>query len=91
VTRWSDDTVVQPVDRGPGAAVRQRFSESVLKRSITAVKSHWQQLIFSGRGIPPPELDDDDSIIAYVMTHQGAVGYVSASAQLHGVKQLDVR
>jgi ABC-type phosphate transport system substrate-binding protein len=91
VTRWSDDTVVQPVDRDPGAAVRQRFSETVLKRSITAVKSHWQQYIFSGRGIPPPELDDDDSIIAYVMSHQGAVGYVSASAQLRGVKQLDVR
>jgi ABC-type phosphate transport system substrate-binding protein len=91
VTRWGDDSVVQPVDRDPGAAVRERFSEAVLKRSITAVKSHWQQLIFSGRALPPPELDDDNSVIVYVMSHQGAIGYVSTSAQLHGVKQLDVR
>lgn len=80
VSRWPDDEAIRPVDQRPDAAVRRKFSEQVLRRSVEAVKTYWQQRIFSGRGIPPPELDSDEAVVRYVESHPGAVGYVSGSA-----------
>ena len=90
VTRWPDDVAVQPVDQRPAAGVRGRFTESVLGRSVTAVRSYWQQLIFTGRGVPPPELDSDEAVLRYVRSHRGAVGYVTGGAGLAGVREVAV-
>ncbi len=62
VTRWSGGATIHPVDLRPTAAVRHRFTENVLKRSVGAVRSYWQQRIFSGRDVPPPELDSDEAV-----------------------------
>jgi len=90
-TRWPDDEPIYPVDQGPDSGVRQRFSEQVLRRSVFAVRSYWQQRIFAGRGLPPPELESDDAVLRYVRSRPGAVGYVSDRAELGGVKVLSVR
>ncbi len=90
VTRWPDDTPIRPVDLGPDARARIRFSEDVLSRSVASVRSYWQQRIFSGQGIPPPELPDDAAVVSYVLSHPGAIGYVAAGAALNGAKALEV-
>jgi ABC-type phosphate transport system substrate-binding protein len=90
-TRWGNDEPIRPVDLDPASQVRQRFSDEVLHRSVAAVKSYWTQLVFSGRGVPPPELSSDDQIVSYVLTHPGSVGYVSSRATLNGAKPLVVR
>src|SRR5688500_11267336 len=54
-TRWPSGDVIRPVDLSPESAVRERFTQELLKRSVSAVKSYWQQMIFSGRDVPPPE------------------------------------
>ncbi|HMJ09829.1 MAG TPA: hypothetical protein VK524_00415 [Polyangiaceae bacterium] len=91
VGRWDSGARAQPVDQLPSSAVRQQFSQSVLKRSVAAVRSYWQQRIFSGRGVPPPALDSDQAVISYVQKEKGAVGYVSPSAKLDGVKVLALK
>src|SRR3982750_1185614 len=58
-TRWPNGDVIKPVDLAGDSAVREKFSNDVLKRSVAAVKSYWQQIIFSGRDVPPPELPSD--------------------------------
>jgi ABC-type phosphate transport system substrate-binding protein len=90
VTRWPNDQLTRPVDQRPDTDVRRRFSESVLRRSVSAVKVYWQQRIFSGRGVPPPELDSDDAIVHYVENNPGAVGYVSGTAAIGKLKVLVV-
>lgn len=90
-TRWSDEKVIKPVDGHRNSAVRQRFSEDVLRRSVEAVKAYWQQIVFSGRGVPPPELDTDADIVSYVLRNSGAIGYVSGGADLRGAKIVQVR
>ena len=90
-TRWGDGTPIRPVDQSSDSPVRRRFSEQVIKRSVSAVKSYWQQQIFSGRDIPPPELDSDDAVVQYVLKHPGGLGYVSASASIGQCKVLTVR
>jgi ABC-type phosphate transport system substrate-binding protein len=91
VSHWDTGARAQPVDQQPSSAVRQHFSQTVLKRSVAAVRSYWQQRIFSGRGVPPPALDSDQAVISYVRKEKGAVGYVSPNARLDGVKVLAVK
>ena len=90
-TRWPDGETIRPVDQRSDSAVRRAFSEGILKRSVSAVRSYWQQRIFSGRDVPPPELDSDDAVVRYVSEHRGAVGYVSASTRTGETKVVTVK
>lgn len=89
-TRWGDGEALRPVDQRFDTTVRRAFSQSVLQRSAEAVKNYWQQRIFSGRDLPPPELASDNDVIAYVLQHRGAVGYVSRGASLDRAKPVSV-
>ena len=89
-TRWPDDTPIDPVDLGPDAPTRVRFSQEILSRSVTSVRSYWQQRVFSGQGLPPPELPDAESVVSYVVSHPGAIGYVSAGTPVNGATVLEV-
>jgi ABC-type phosphate transport system substrate-binding protein len=89
-TRWPNDKAIYPVDLVARASARSRFSEDVLRRSVAAVIAYWQQQIFSGRGVPPPEFETDEKVVAYVLKHEGAVGYVSGTANLGGSKPVSV-
>jgi ABC-type phosphate transport system substrate-binding protein len=90
-TRWSHDEPIRPVDLDPDSSARQHFSEEVLRRSVPAIKSYWQQMVFSGRGVPPPELESDEQVVRFVLGNRGAIGYVSGSANVEGVKVIVVR
>src|SRR5690349_2999106 len=90
-THWKDDRAIQPVDQSRRSSVRRRFSEDALGRSVAAVRTYWNQLVFSGRGVPPPELETDGDVVRYVASHDGAIGYVSASVDLKAVKPLQLR
>jgi hypothetical protein len=89
-TTWPDGQIILPIDLRYGTAVRHRFSEQVLRRSAAAIRSYWQQRIFTGRGVPPPELESDAAVLRYVQSHRGAVGYVSESAETSAVKVITV-
>ena len=89
-TRWHHQTVIRPADLAARLPARRRFSREVLDRSVAAVKAYWQQRIFSGRDVPPPEFDSDEKVIEYVLRHEGAVGYVSGSANLRGARVVTV-
>jgi len=91
VTRWDDGEPIRPCDLRLDSTVRRAFSKTVLRRAIAAIRSYWQQRIFSGRDVPPPELDSDEAVLRYVAKYRGAVGYVSAAAHLgDGVKAVRV-
>jgi len=90
-TRWPTDVLIRPVDQSTDSVSRRAFSEDVLKRSVAAVKSYWQQLVFSGRGVPPPELEDDGEVIKFVARNPGGIGYVSPGANVAGTKTIPVR
>jgi ABC-type phosphate transport system substrate-binding protein len=90
-TRWQSGEVIHPVDQVADSAVRRKFTEEILDRSVAAVRSYWQQVIFSGRDVPPPELANDSEVVSYVLEHDGAVGYISRSANPGGTKVLTVQ
>jgi ABC-type phosphate transport system substrate-binding protein len=90
ITRWPDGGLIRPVDLRPQETARSAFSRDVLNRSVAAVKAHWQQRIFAGRGVPPPELAREADVLSYVLRHEGAVGYVSSAFDAAGAKAVAV-
>lgn len=87
---WADGTMAVPVDQAPSSAVREEFSQLVHERSVVTVEVYWKRMIFSGRGVPPRELADDQAVLEFVRSTPGSVGYVTAGSDLGGVKALKI-
>jgi hypothetical protein len=85
---WPDGASIQPVDLPPSSPLRRRWSQEILFRSVEAVKNYWQQLIFAGRDLPPPEMESETDVVDYVLRTAGAVGYVSPGTNLRGARVL---
>jgi len=91
VDKWPNGAPADPIDLTPAAAPRVAFTSAIHRKAVGAVRAFWQQQIFSGRDVPPPEKDSDRDVVAYIKEHVGAVGYVSADAELGaGVKVIEV-
>jgi hypothetical protein len=89
--RWNSGAAIEPVDLPLSAPARAAFSNRVLKRSVPAVRAYWLQRIFSGRQVPPLELDSDAAVVRFVSSSPGAVGYVSLAAQTATTKVVPVQ
>jgi ABC-type phosphate transport system substrate-binding protein len=79
-TEWGNGTALRPIDLSTRFPQRERFTQDVLHKTPSQLKSYWNQQIFTGKGVPPPEADSVDDMITYVLEHPGAVGYVPANA-----------
>jgi len=89
--RWENGAAVLPVDLPANSPIRDAFSREVLSKSVSSIKAYWQQQIFSGRDVPPPEKGDDAAVLEFVQSNPNAIAYVSAAATLpRGVKELTV-
>jgi ABC-type phosphate transport system substrate-binding protein len=84
--KWDDGTIVSPVDQSANSAVRGSFSKDIHGKTTSAVKSYWQQAVFSGSGTPPSEKETDSQVLEYVKSKAGSIGYVSSEANTDGVK-----
>ena len=90
-TTWESGTAVVVVDQTERSSTRAQFSNQVLGKDVAAMKSYWQQSLFSGRGVPPLEKGNDVQVAQFVAGNDAAIGYVSGSAPLPaGVKVLEV-
>jgi hypothetical protein len=90
-TSWPSGAVIRPVDLAPASPARRQFSDEVLRRPVEAIRSYWQQRIFAGRELPPPEFETDADVVRFVLRERGAVGYVSSAADLNGAKVLIIK
>lgn len=88
---WGDGQRVLPVDQPEDSETRRDFTQLVHRKSVMAIRSYWQQQIFSGRDVPPPEKTTDREVLAFVRANPNAIGYVAASAVIgDGVKILNL-
>jgi len=91
ITDWDHGKTVRPVDLGKASPVRDRFSQDVLKKSRAQLRSYWNQRIFSGKGVPPPEVESTAAVIAYVLANPGAVAYLPADVDPGRAKVVTIR
>jgi ABC-type phosphate transport system substrate-binding protein len=90
VTSWSDGTTLAPIDLRASFPARERFTRAVLKKTPQQLKRYWSQQIFSGKGVPPPE-GEPAAVIAFVVGHPGAVGYLPPGVDPGAAKVVTLR
>lgn len=88
-TRWPEGGPVLPVELSAKTPMRQRFTLEIYGKQVIAISAYWQQMIFSGKGIPPPEKSNEE-VVAYVRDTPGAIGYVWAGTDTSSVKVVSV-
>jgi hypothetical protein len=91
VSDWSDGHKIRPIDLAPRFTARARFAQHVLKKTMPQLRSFWTQRVFSGKGVPPPEVETTAAVIAYVLANPGAVGYLPAGVDAGRAKVIGIR
>ncbi len=87
--RLSSGLMVKAIDRKtPKPQLKQAFYERVVGRTMTQMKAYWSELIFTGRGFPPPALNDVNELKKALQDSTGALSYVNASEDSKGLKVL---
>jgi hypothetical protein len=86
----SDGTHVEPVlEKGGGT--HEAFLKDYLGKTDAALGTYYRSLVFTGKASMPKTFGSDAEVADYVAKTKGAIGYVSASAAVSGVKTLDVK
>ena len=88
-TKFPDGRGASPVDLPVNSTIRESFSRNVLGKPASAVDAYWQQQIFSGRDIPPPQ-KSEAAAINLVRSNENGIAYVSAGADVGGLKVITV-
>jgi hypothetical protein len=85
---WPDGQPVLPVDMTAGSPLRDVFSTTVHGEPAAAVAARITPARRGGK--PPMTLSSDPDVIQYVRLKLGAIGYVSADADVSAVKVLSI-
>jgi ABC-type phosphate transport system substrate-binding protein len=88
---WGDGSTARPIDLPAKQAVRVRFTKDVLRKTPSQLKNYWNQQIFSGKAMPPPEAASPADVIAYVLANPGAIGYLPADVDAGGAKVVGIK
>ncbi|PKI16375.1 phosphate ABC transporter substrate-binding protein [Colwellia sp. 12G3] len=78
--KFSDGESAIPINSKAGTAARVVFEEKVLNKSSSQIKAYWSKRVFSGKGNPPTEVDNDAAVLSFVAENTGAIGYVDAAS-----------
>jgi ABC-type phosphate transport system substrate-binding protein len=89
-TTWQNGREVIPVDQSERSQIRESFSMQIHGRPVAAIKSYWQQQMFSGRATPPPTKSSDGELLSFVQQNPDAIGYVSSDVAISGVKVINI-
>lgn len=90
---WEINGKIEPVvvmDQMAGSPLREKFTKDVMRKSLSEADAYWRQEIYAGRNFPPLEQSESEALEA-VRGSIGGIAYVSASADLKGVKVVSVR
>lgn len=79
-----DETI--PVNLPADNTTRANFDDAVLGRSTAQVAAYWAKLVFTGKGIPPKEVNSDADVINLIKSNKSVIGYIDESAVTGDVK-----
>lgn len=88
---WNHGATIRPIDLANPGNVRERFIHEVLNKSPTQLRNYWNQQIFSGKGVPPPQAKSPENVVAFVTANPGAIGFIPASASVGNAKVVTVK
>ena len=78
--------VALPIDVTEEGTQRERFYQSLVKKSPAEMSSYWARLVFSGTTSPPFQVPDTQTALDLVGSNPNAIAYVDRAAVTPKVK-----
>ncbi len=72
---WDDKTPIKVFVLPDQNPLHQKFCKSILKVYPYVLREQWDRLIFSGTGIPPTIVNNEQELQAIINATPGAIGY----------------
>ena len=69
----------------------EAFLKEYVGKTESQFNTFWKKQIFTGKGKPPQRFASDEAMIEYVAKAPGALGYVSAGADVSKVKIITIK
>lgn len=60
-----------------GHPTREQFEASIMRRTASQLREHWQRMTEMGRGLEPNVFTSDAEVLEFIQAHGQGVGYVS--------------
>jgi ABC-type phosphate transport system substrate-binding protein len=89
-TTLKDGSRVIPILMNEGTA-SEEFLKAYIGKSDSAYRATWRSLVFSGQATMPKILEGDEAVVAFVLAHNGAIGYIDKGSAHAGVKVLTIK
>jgi ABC-type phosphate transport system substrate-binding protein len=83
---FSNGNKAIPISQISTAAATDEFNEKVLNKTSAQLKAYWSKLVFTGKGTPPKEMNDDQEVLKLVASNPDTIGYISSASVDSSVK-----
>lgn len=89
-TRWGNDSPITIV-MNTNEEIHQQFTRVVLQKSPIQLSVYWKKILYSGVGMLPLAVKDDEAAKSYVATHKNAISYINEDSLDRQVKKVEIR
>lgn len=74
---WDNGTKIIPVELDNKDPLAVKFTKTILGMNMKEKRRYWIEKVFSGSGAPPQQKKDEASVVSFVASEPGAIGYVN--------------
>ncbi len=89
-TSWDGGVRIIPVALETGA-LHKDFLKTYVRKTPSQFSTHWKRMTFTGKAEEIRTFRSEAQLVEFVSKQPGAVGYVSGSAAIDGVKAVPVQ
>lgn len=69
---------IAALDQEKESKEKKEFYKKVVGKSLSQVSAYWSRLIFTGKGVPPRVLSNDEELKIWVAFHPESIAYINA-------------
>ena len=78
--------IIAALDQAKESEEKEEFYKKVVGKSLSQVSAYWSRLIFTGKGVPPRVLRNDEEIKSWVASHPESIAYINAGSVDKSIK-----
>ncbi|MBA3004720.1 MAG: hypothetical protein FP813_12885 [Desulfurivibrio sp.] len=88
--KWGNDLPITLV-MNTNDEIHERFTRIMLQKSPVQLSVYWKKILYSGVGMLPLAVKDDEAAKSYVGTHKNAISYITEDSLDRQVKKVEIR
>jgi len=87
---WPNGVPVRAANMRKDHPLRDTFSKQILGKRTAQMEVFYLKMALTGRGQPPYIANSNTEVIAFVRSHDGAIGYIDQPIRKVGIKILSI-